>query len=160
MRCTTVFWAIRLARLIGTDSNAKMSKNLGNAIPLDISAGEFAFRIRKAQSDPERVYKNDPGHPDICPVYAYHRTFLPDESQGIREGCERVKLGCSDCKARMTSALEQLLEPMRERRSLYAAKPQLIDEILMGGTCSVRMRTIAKENMHEIHEAMRLDYFR
>lgn len=145
-------------RLIGTDGNAKMSKSLGNAITLDASTEDLAHKIKRAVTDPARVHKNDPGHPGICPIYAYHRAFLPQDAAEIREGCERGSIGCSACKERITSALEMLLAPMRERRAYYAARPRLVDDILMAGTRHTR--SLAQETMNEVREAMSLDYFK
>ncbi|MEK8213415.1 tryptophan--tRNA ligase [Paenibacillus sp. FSL L8-0463] len=145
-------------RLIGTDGNAKMSKSLGNAITLDASTEDLAHKIKRAVTDPARVHKNDPGHPDICPIYAYHRAFLPQDAAEIREGCERGTIGCSACKERITSALEMLMAPMRERRAYYAARPKLVDDILMAGTRHTR--SLAQETMNEVREAMSLDYFK
>ncbi|WP_036720086.1 tryptophan--tRNA ligase [Paenibacillus harenae] len=146
-----------MPRLVGTDGSAKMSKSLGNAIELDSTTEEIAFKIRRAKTDPARVHKQDPGHPDICPIYAYHRAFRPQESAEIREGCERGSLGCSACKQLITQAVEQLIEPMRERRAYYASRPKAVDEILMTGTN--RAREIARETMREVREAMCLNYF-
>jgi len=146
-----------MPRLVGTDGHAKMSKSLGNAISLDASPEELAHKIKKAPTDPARIYKNDPGHPDICPIYSYHCAFQPSESAEIRESCEKGAIGCSACKERITSALERLLEPMRERRSYYVEKPKVVDDILMTGT--QRARTIAQETMGEVREAMSLNYF-
>ncbi|WP_342481772.1 tryptophan--tRNA ligase [Paenibacillus sp. FSL L8-0340] len=145
-------------RLIGTDGNAKMSKSLGNAITLDASTEDLAHKIKRAVTDPARVHKNDPGHPDICPIYAYHRAFLPQDAAEIREGCERGTIGCSACKERITSALEMLMAPMRERRAYYAARPKLVNDILMAGTRHTR--SLAQETMNEVREAMSLDYFK
>lgn len=144
-------------RLVGTDGSAKMSKSLGNAIELDSSAEDIAYKIRRATTDPARVHKNDPGHPDVCPIYAYHRAVRPDEAPGIREGCERGSLGCAACKQLITSSLQELIAPMRERRAAYAAKPKVVQEILLSGT--ERARGIARETMKEVREAMCLNYF-
>jgi tryptophanyl-tRNA synthetase len=146
-----------MPRFVGTDGNAKMSKSLGNSIELDSSAEDIAYKIRRAVTDPARVHRNDPGHPDICPIYAYHCAFRPQESPEIREGCEKGTMGCAGCKQRITSTLEQLIEPMRERRSYYAAKPKVVDDILLAGTH--RAREIARETMREVREAMSLNYF-
>ncbi|MGN7763779.1 tryptophan--tRNA ligase [Paenibacillus sp. 22594] len=144
-------------RLVGTDGNAKMSKSLGNAIELDTSAEDIAYKIKRAVTDPARVHKNDPGHPEICPIYAYHRAFGPDPLTEIREGCERGTMGCTACKERITLTLEQLIAPMRERRAFYASRPHLVDDILMTGTKYTRR--IASATMKEVREAMSLDYF-
>jgi tryptophanyl-tRNA synthetase len=146
-----------MPRLVGTDGNAKMSKSLGNSIPLDSSPEEIDRRIRRAVTDPARVRKNDPGHPDVCPIYAYHRAFRQEGAAEIREGCERGAIGCAECKRRITAALQELIAPMQERRAYYAARPRLVDDILMAGT--ERARAVAKETMAEVREAMGLDYF-
>jgi len=146
-----------MPRLVGTDGNAKMSKSLGNSIALDSTTEEIAYKIKRATTDPARIHKNDPGHPDICPIYAYHRAFRPSESLEIREECEKGTMGCSSCKGLITSALEQLIEPMRGRRSYYAARPDVVDDILITGTR--RARVIAQETMQEVREAMSLNYF-
>lgn len=144
-------------RLVGTDGNAKMSKSLGNAIELDSTKEEITFKIRKATTDPARVHRNDPGHPDICPIYAYHRAVRSHGATEIREGCENGTISCSACKQLITTALDQLIEPMRERRSYYAARPKVVEDILISGT--KRARGIAQDTMTEVREAMGLNYF-
>ncbi|MFC5647853.1 tryptophan--tRNA ligase [Paenibacillus solisilvae] len=146
-----------IPRLVGTDGNAKMSKSLGNSIMLDSSPEEIALKIRRAVTDPARIRKNDPGHPDHCPIYAYHLAFRKEGAAEIRESCEQGSMGCSECKQRITAAIEQLLAPMQERRSYYAGRPKRIDDILVAGT--ERARTIARETMLEVREAMSLNYF-
>ncbi|MRN52324.1 tryptophan--tRNA ligase [Paenibacillus monticola] len=144
-------------RLVGTDGNAKMSKSLGNTIELDSSTEEIAYKIRRAKTDPARIHKNDPGHPDICPIFAYHCAFRSTESLEIREYCEQGSLGCSACKQFITTALDELIAPMRERRSYYAARPKVVADILMSGTHHAR--EIAQETMTEVRDAMCLNYF-
>lgn len=145
-------------RLVGTDGDAKMSKSLGNAIELDSTYEVLAMKLRKAKTDPARVHKHDPGHPDRCPIYSYHQAFHAEGVTEIREGCEKGAMGCSACKGQLQAALEVLLDPMRERRAYYAARPKLVDEILLAGTA--RARQLAGETMQEVREAMCLDYFR
>lgn len=144
-------------RLVGTDGNAKMSKSLGNAIALDSTPEELALRLRRAKTDPARIRKDDPGHPDICPIYAYHQAFRSEGVQEIREGCEKGTMGCTACKEQLQAALEGLLGPMRQVRAHYAARPRLVDEVLMSGTA--KARGLAAETMNQVREAMGLDYF-
>ncbi|MDI4649074.1 tryptophan--tRNA ligase [Cohnella hashimotonis] len=146
-----------MPRLVGTDGKGKMSKSLGNAVALDSSYEEIALKIKRARTDPTRIHKNDPGHPEVCPIYAYHQAFRPDGAPEIREGCEKGTMGCSACKGQIALALEQLIEPMRERRSYYAARPDIVDDILISGTR--RARNIAQDTMGEVREAMSLNYF-
>lgn len=146
-----------MPRLPGTDGAGKMSKSRGNAIALDSSAEEIRHQIRRATTDPARIRKDDPGHPDICPIYAYHSAFRAEGAAEIRSGCERGAISCTACKGLVTDALVELVAPMRERRAHYAARPHIVDELLSSGTA--RARAIARETMHEVREAMGINYF-
>ncbi|WP_163099961.1 tryptophan--tRNA ligase [Peribacillus alkalitolerans] len=144
-------------RLIGLDGSNKMSKSMGNALILDSTQDEASEKIRKAKTDPSRIHKNDPGHPDICPIYAYHQAFRKETSDEIYESCKKGQIGCMECKQKVAGAINELLEPMRDRRVEYQKNPKKVDEILMAGTD--RAREIAKETMQEVREAMGLNYF-
>ncbi|WP_100486399.1 tryptophan--tRNA ligase [Sporolactobacillus pectinivorans] len=144
-------------RLVGLDGNNKMSKSLGNAIQLDSTEQEVNEKIKDAKTDPERIHKNDPGHPEICPIYAYHRVFRPSGADEICENCRKGTMGCVECKRKIAKSINLLLEPMRQRRADYQEHPETVDEILMAGT--KRARIEAKETMREVREAMSLNYF-
>ncbi len=144
-------------RLVGLDGNSKMSKSLGNVINIDSSKQEVVDRIKKAKTDPARIHKNDPGHPDICPIYAYHQAFRRQESEEIFRSCTNGEIGCSDCKKLITDSINDLLEPMRERREKYVNNMNKVDEILITGT--EKARTIAKETILEVRDAMGINYF-
>ncbi|GED66376.1 tryptophan--tRNA ligase [Brevibacillus reuszeri] len=145
-------------RLVGLDGNNKMSKSLGNAIHLDSSAEEVREKIKKATTDPARIHKTDIGNPEICPVYAYHQAFREEGSDEIYESCKKGQIGCAECKQKITHAINDLLEPMRERRIVYQNNPQRVNEILMSGTEKARLA--AKETMQEVREAMSMNYFK
>lgn len=144
-------------RLDGLDGSSKMSKSLGNAISLDSTTDEVRSRIRKAPTDPERVHKTDPSHPEVCTIYGYHRIFRPEDSGNIHDMCTRGTLGCAACKAKITGAIEEVLEPIRERRARYEQRPGDIDDILMAGT--TKAREAARQTMGEVREAMGINYF-
>ena len=144
-------------RLVGLDGNNKMSKSLGNAIDLDSTPEEVSEKIKKATTDPARIHKTDSGHPEICPVYAYHQVFRKEGSAEIYESCKKGQIGCMECKRKMTQSINDLLEPMRERRIVYQNDPKKVEEILMLGTEKARL--VAKETMQEIREAMSMNYF-
>ncbi|OBZ14186.1 tryptophan--tRNA ligase [Bacillus sp. FJAT-27264] len=146
-----------IPRLIGLDGNSKMSKSLGNAIYLDSTPEEISQQIQKATTDPARIRKSDPGHPDICPIYAYHQAFRPQGAQEIHEDCTKGQIGCSECKRKIYGSINELLEPMRERRVTYQNHPKRVDEILISGTETARLT--AKETMLEVREAMGMNYF-
>ncbi|MBB6671481.1 tryptophan--tRNA ligase [Cohnella nanjingensis] len=144
-------------RLEGLDGNGKMSKSLGNAIALDCSTAELTDKVKRAKTDPSRIRKHDPGHPEICPIYGYHQAFNTDEAVEIQESCAKGSIGCTDCKAKIIQAMDGLLDPLRERRRLYEGREAFLDEVLISGT--ERARAIAKETMGEVREAMKIDYF-
>lgn len=144
-------------RLVGLDGNNKMSKSLGNAIQLDATVDEVNEKIRNAVTDPARVHKNDPGHPEICPIYAYHRTFRPEGADEICANCKKGTIGCFECKKLIAGRINDVLEPMRERRAKYLKHPGQVDDILVAGTRKARLE--AKRTMKEVREAMSLNYF-
>ncbi|MFB5763153.1 tryptophan--tRNA ligase [Paenibacillus medicaginis] len=144
-------------RLTGLDGGSKMSKSLGNALYLDSSREEVELKLAKAKTDPARVRKDDPGHPDICPVYEYHRHFRPEQCADIHKLCSKGAIGCTDCKRLATQAVNELLEPLRERRGTFAGRMKHIDEILVEGTR--KARAAARETMLEVREAMGINYF-
>lgn len=145
-------------RLVGLDGHHKMSKSKGNTLTLDASKQEVVEKIKKAKTDPARIHKTDPGHPEICPIYAYHQAFRAKEAvDEIYEGCTKGKMGCVACKEKIAQSIHLLLEPMRERRVEYENHLERIDEILLSGTNKARQ--VAKQTMEEVREAMQLDYF-
>jgi len=145
-------------RLLGLDGKAKMSKSLNNAIYLADSAKEVEDKVKEAVTDPARIRKTDPGHPDICMVYAYHKVFNKDELPEIEHACRNGEIGCVQCKKKMAGCINELLEPMRERRQKYADNPGLVKEILLEGTR--KAQKAAQETMSEVREAMGINYFK
>ncbi|MFW6287780.1 MAG: tryptophan--tRNA ligase [bacterium] len=144
-------------RLVGIDGKNKMSKSLNNAIFLSDTAEEVNQQIRQAKTDPARIRKDDPGHPEVCTVFEYHQAFNEDEVPEIEGSCRAGSIGCVACKKNLANKINELLDPMRERRAKYEEKPELVDEILISGT--KKARQIAMETMREVREAMHLDYF-
>jgi tryptophanyl-tRNA synthetase len=144
-------------RLVGLDGNNKMSKSLGNAIELDSTEQEVNKKIRGAKTDPARIHKHDPGHPEICPIYAYHRVFRPEGAAEICKNCQSGALGCFECKQKIARSINDLLDPMRQRREKYRQHPETIDDILITGT--QKARSEARKTMKDVREAMGLNYF-
>ncbi|HBQ24855.1 MAG TPA: tryptophan--tRNA ligase, partial [Syntrophomonas sp.] len=141
-------------RLVGLDGRAKMSKSLNNAIFLADTPEEVWQKIRNAVTDPARIHKTDPGHPEVCTVYEYQRVFNPEEVQEIENDCRQGHIGCVNCKKKLSEKINQLLEPMRERREKY--KNDSIREILMEGT--KKAHRTALDTMEEVREAMGINY--
>jgi len=138
-------------RLVGLDGQNKMSKSLNNAIFLSDTAEEVRQKINQAVTDPARIRKDDPGHPEVCTVYEYHRAFNKEELPEIEESCRAGTIG------NLADKINTLLEPMRERRIRYEQKPEIIEEILQTGT--QKTRDIGETTLQEVREAMHLNYF-
>lgn len=143
-----------VGRLVGLDSQAKMSKSLDNCIYLDDTPGEVVRKVRRAVTDPARIHASDPGHPEVCTVFAYHQAMNEGFVPELEELCQAGRIGCVACKEKLTQAINDLLAPMHERRAPYLAHPERIDEILVEGTR--RARAEGEETMRLVREAMRM----
>jgi tryptophanyl-tRNA synthetase len=144
----------RFARLPGIDGSAKMSKSLGNTILLSDDPDTIKMKMKKAVTDPQKIRKGDPGNPDICLVFAYHKRFNPEEVPEIEAGCRSGALGCFDCKMNCSSKIAEFFEPVREKRSYYEKHPDEVKDILKDG--EQRGKKIAQQTMAEVHDKMML----
>ena len=149
----------RVPRLPGTDGRSKMSKSLGNAIFLKDDARTVERKVMGMYTDPTRIRATDPGHVEGNPVFVYHDVFNPN-----KEEVEEMKrlyriggIGDVAVKRALVKALNEFLEPIRERRARYEAQPEYVREILMEGTR--RTRQVAQETMRRVRAAMKIDYF-
>jgi tryptophanyl-tRNA synthetase len=142
----------KFARLPGLDGNAKMSKSLGNTILLSDDAETIKVKMKKAVTDPNKVRKGDPGNPEICLVFSYHKKFNPGEVQDIDKGCRSGALGCFDCKMNCSEKISTFLGPIREKRNYYEKNINEVKDILADG--EKRGREAASRTMNEVHERM------
>lgn len=143
----------QFARLPGLDGNAKMSKSLNNAILISDEPETIKQKLRKAVTDPQKIRKNDPGRPEICLVFTYHKKFNPDEVTEIEAGCRSGSLGCVECKLKCSERIANFFEPVRSKRKELETKPERIKEILI--ECESRARKVAQATMNEVHEKMK-----
>jgi tryptophanyl-tRNA synthetase len=142
-------------KVIGTDGKRKMSKSEDNHIELALTQTETEEVIRTMVTDPARVRRTDPGNPDICNVFTFHKTFAPDDQvQMISTECRRAGIGCVDCKNILASNLNQELAPFRARRAEIAGNPDQVWDILREG--AKKAETIAKATLSEVKEAVGL----
>jgi tryptophanyl-tRNA synthetase len=143
------------ARLPGLDGNdRKMSKSSGNSILLADAPEEIQRKMRSAVTDPLKVRRNDPGRPEICLVYTYHRKFNAEAAPEIERDCRSGALGCVDCKRRIAGCIADTLAPIRERRAHYESRPEAVREILDDGERRARAR--AQSTMGDVRTAMHL----
>lgn len=145
-------------RIKGLDGNEKMGKSLGNAIYLSDTEEEITRKVMSAVTDPKRIKKDDLGNPDVCMVAYYHNLFSRCEAiKAVCEECKAGKRGCVACKKELAHNINEVLKPIREKRSYYEQRPELVDKILMDGTAKAQL--VAKETMKKVKKAMKLDYF-
>jgi len=144
----------QFSRLSGLDGNAKMSKSLGNSILMSDDRETVKTRLRKAVTDPLKVRKNDPGRPEVCLVFSYHKKFNPNELNEIETGCKSGTLGCVDCKIKCSENISNFLEPIIEKRKYYEDNPKLVLDILHDGELKGRAKAV--ETMQEVREKMRI----
>lgn len=142
------------SRLAGLDGEAKMSKSLGNTILLSDDPESVKQKLRKAVTDVQKVRKNDPGRPEVCVVFSYHKKFNPTEVEEIEAGCRSGALGCVDCKLNCASKISRFLEPVLERRKRYENDRTLVLDVIDAGEKAAR--TVAHETMSAVRNSMNL----
>ena len=141
-------------RIPGLDGR-KMSKSYGNAITLSETDEEIRKKTKVMVTDPARKRRTDPGNPDVCPVYDWHKLFSAEEPgrlEWVRQGCTTAGIGCIECKAAMAENLIKWIAPVRERRVKYEKNPKQVLEILDAG--SKKARTVAQATMERVREAV------
>jgi tryptophanyl-tRNA synthetase len=140
--------------LVGTDGQTKASKSLDNVIYLSDDAQTVARKVRGMYTDPRRVRSDIPGQVEGNPVFSYHDAFNPDRDEvaDLKERYRQGKVGDVEVKDKLSRAINNFLDPIRQRRAHYEAQPKLIEEILDSGIR--RMRTESEETMHLVREAM------
>jgi len=141
----------KFALLPGTDGR-KMSKSYGNDISLSATPEEIQAKVMSMITDPARIRKNDPGHPEICNVYALHRPFSAATWEQIGQECRDGVRGCVDCKRQLAAAIVGYLAPVRERRRELLADPMRVDELIEFGGGKARAQ--AELMLARVREAM------
>ena len=145
-------------RLPGLDGGKKMSKSVGNTIHLSDPADEVVKKVRQMYTDPNRVRADVPGTVEGNPVFVYHDAFNPDkaEVEDLKARYRAGKVGDVEVKAKLATALNAYLEPIRQRRAAVLANPARLKEILFDG--STRARTVAVRTMERVRDAMKISY--
>ncbi len=138
-------------KLLGID-NRKMSKSYNNYIALADPPEVIRKKVLRMITDPARIRRTDPGHPEVCNVCAYQNFFNPARVVELTKGCREAKIGCTDCKNELAAALIRYLKELQDRREQLKSDPHKIREILTAG-CE-RARKIASVTLKEAQEAM------
>ncbi|MBN2803375.1 MAG: tryptophan--tRNA ligase [Deltaproteobacteria bacterium] len=140
-------------RILGLDGKNKMSKSLNNYIGILDSKEEIVNRLKSAFTDPARIKRDDPGHPELCNIFSYHKLFGKiSDIEEISAECQKGTISCFDCKARLAVTINETLEPIRDRADELGRNPSLVIDALDKGR--VRAGNIAKETMIEVKDLM------
>jgi tryptophanyl-tRNA synthetase len=141
-------------KLPGTDGR-KMSKSYKNTILLSDPEPEIRAKLKTMVTDPARVRREDPGNPDVCPVFDLHKVFSSEETQqNVRIGCTTAGIGCIECKSWVADAVVEHLAPIQKRRRYYESNFVEVEEILRRG--AVRAKVRADQTMQEVRNAVGL----
>jgi tryptophanyl-tRNA synthetase len=144
----------RTPKILGIDGR-KMSKSYNNAIFLSDNPDDIAAKVSRMLTDPQRARKNDPGNPDVCNVYEFHKLYSDKQTiEKINRECRTADIGCVECKQIMAEYLIAFLEPMRQKRNDYESRPKLVDDIIEEG-CE-KARRVARQTMTEVRAAIKI----
>ncbi|MFH2065867.1 MAG: tryptophan--tRNA ligase [Pseudomonadota bacterium] len=141
-------------KILGTDRR-KMSKSYDNAIYLSDTPEQIAKTVSRMITDPQRARKDDPGDPDVCNVFEFHKLYTDKTTVGeINRNCRTADIGCVECKKIMAANLAKALAPVREKRAFYESRPALVAEILQHG--DEKARNVARQTMEEVRSTIKI----
>jgi tryptophanyl-tRNA synthetase len=143
-------------KLLGTDGR-KMSKAYNNAIYLSDPPDVVEKKILTMMTDPARKRRNDPGNPDICPLFlTFHRLYSDEKTMGwVREGCTSAGIGCIECKKAVIPKVLERLRPIQERRGEILKDPDMVLSVLKEG--GRKARAVAEKTMLDVRKAVALE---
>jgi tryptophanyl-tRNA synthetase len=134
-------------RLLGTDRR-KMSKSYGNQIDVADPPDVVRKKVMSMITDPLRIKRTDPGHPEDCNVCQYFKVFCPTDYDDVADKCRSSKWGCTDCKRALGEVLVAFLAEPREKRAELEGDPERLREVLAGG--AQKARAVARQTLGEI----------
>jgi tryptophanyl-tRNA synthetase len=144
--------------LVGTDGQSKMSKSLSNAIYLSDDAKTVEEKVKNMYTDPKRLKATDAGTVEGNPVFVYHDAFNSSKAEvdDLKERYRAGKVGDVEVKEKLAVAINNFLEPIREKRAYYLAHPMIPNDVLANGIR--RMQAEAKSTMELVREKTGLSY--
>ena len=132
----------------------KMSKSYGNSIALSDQPDVIRKKVSLAVTDPARIKKDDPGHPEVCVVHSYYKIYGKEVSQEIEKKCRAGAIGCVECKKQLAEILVKVLEGPRQKRKDLEKDPKKVDDILEKGRKKASEE--ARRTLSEVKKAMHL----
>ena len=144
----------KFPKVLGTDGR-KMSKSYGNTINLSDAEPVVRQKLKTMVTDPARVRRHDPGNPDVCPVYEFHKIYSPQTVQEqINTDCRTAAIGCIDCKKLVADRMVEQLKPVWDARAKLTGDPSHVEDIVQTG--SRRAAEVARATLGEVNAAMKL----
>lgn len=134
-----------------------MSKSYGNTISLREEPLQVEEKLRTMPTDPARVRRSDPGNPEKCPVWEFHKVYSDEATrEWAWKGCTTAGIGCLECKQPVIKSVLKELKPIRERALEIEANPEIVRSIINQGCDAAR--DVARDTMEEVRQAMGLSY--
>jgi len=130
----------------------KMSKSYGNHIPMSASPDLIREKVQQMVTDPARIRKDDPGHPEVCTIAAFYKVFLPEGVDEVFDQCRAGEIGCVACKKRLTELIIGRMEPIYKKRQELEKRPDYIRDVLKEG--AAQAREVAAKTLEEVRQAM------
>ena len=144
----------KFPKVIGTDGR-KMSKSYGNTINLSDSEPEVRQKLKTMVTDPARVRRKDPGNPEVCPVYDFHKIYsAPAIIDQVNKECRTAEIGCIDCKTFVADSMVERLAPIWESRKTLEANPKRLEDVVQSG-CQ-RATKVSRQTLAEVKDAMKI----
>lgn len=141
-------------KILGIDRR-KMSKSYNNAIYMSDNPDKISETVARMVTDPQRARKSDPGNPDVCNVYEFHKLYSEDKTvKDVNARCRTAEIGCVECKQIMAGNLAKFLEPIREKRAYYESRPDLVDDIINTG--DEKAGKVVQQTMEEVRTAIKM----
>ncbi|MGA9854287.1 MAG: tryptophan--tRNA ligase [Gammaproteobacteria bacterium] len=145
-----------VARMPGLDGR-KMSKSYGNTISLREEPQQVEEKLRTMPTDPARARRTDPGNPEKCPVWEFHKVYSDQTTRDwVWKGCTTAGIGCLECKQPVIESVLRELKPIRERALEIEANPGMVRSVINQGCDAAR--DVARDTMEEVRQAMGLSY--
>lgn len=139
--------------LPGTDGR-KMSKSYGNTISFADPPDVVKKKVMSMVTDPARIRKDDPGHPEVCSVFAFHKVFSLDEVAEIESRCRAGTIGCVACKKKLQERLVAFHQPIHEKRTRLLQNKDNLRALIAAG--SARAQARARETLSDVRSAMHI----
>lgn len=139
--------------LLGLDGR-KMSKSYNNTILIADPPDVINAKVRTMYTDPLKIRKSDPGHPEACPVYSLHCVYNKEEAPRVESECKHGALGCVQDKQDLARAIIRALAPIHARRRELEQHPEVVDRILHEG--AGRARAVVLETMEQVRAAVKI----